>query len=101
VMGFTELAVGSVWNTMPCHTHERRSEVYCYFDIPEGNAVLHMMGEPTQTRPLWIGKHGVALSPTWSIHSGVGTANYRFVWAMGGENQRFDDMDKVTIGALR
>jgi len=101
VMGFTELAAGSVWNTMPCHTHERRTEVYCYFDVPGGHAVLHMMGEPQQTRPLWIGDRQVALSPAWSIHSGAGTTNYRFVWAMGGENQRFGDMDRVAIGALR
>lgn len=101
VMGFTELAVGSVWNTMPCHTHDRRSELYCYFDIPEGHAVLHMMGEPQESRPLWINNREVALSPTWSIHCGAGTANYRFVWAMGGENQRFDDMDKVAITDIR
>jgi 4-deoxy-L-threo-5-hexosulose-uronate ketol-isomerase len=101
VMGFTELAPGSVWNTMPCHTHERRTEIYCYFDIPAGHAVLHIMGAPQETRPLWIGNRQAALSPAWSVHSGAGTANYRFVWAMGGENQRFDDMDKVAIPHLR
>lgn len=101
VMGFTELAVGSVWNTMPCHTHERRTEIYCYFDVPDDHAVLHLAGEPQQTRSLWVHNRQIALSPSWSIHSGVGTANYRFVWAMGGENQRFDDMDKVAITDLR
>ncbi len=101
VMGFTELAPGSVWNTMPSHTHDRRSEVYCYFDIPANHAVLHMMGEPSETRPLWVNNRQVILSPSWSIHSGVGTNAYRFVWAMGGENQRFDDMDKIAIPDLR
>lgn len=101
VMGYTELAPGSIWNTMPSHTHTRRSEVYTYFDIPPGHAVLHLMGEPQQTRPLWMGNHDVALSPAWSIHSGAGTNAYRFVWAMGGENQRFDDMDKIDITTLR
>jgi 4-deoxy-L-threo-5-hexosulose-uronate ketol-isomerase len=101
VMGFTELAPGSVWNTMPSHTHERRSEVYCYFDVPTGHSVLHLMGTPQETRPLWLGNLQVALSPSWSIHSGAGTNAYRFVWAMGGENQRFDDMDKFPITDLR
>jgi len=101
VMGFTELAPGSIWNTMPSHTHDRRSEVYLYFDVPAGHAVLHMMGEPTETRPLWTGNRQVVLSPSWSIHSGAGTNAYRFCWAMGGENQRFDDMDKVAMTELR
>lgn len=101
VMGFTELAVGSVWNTMPGHTHDRRTEIYCYFDVPAGHAVLHLLGEPQQTRALWVQDRQVALSPSWSVHSGAGTAHYRFVWAMGGENQRFDDMDKVAITDLR
>lgn len=101
VMGFTELAVGSVWNTMPCHTHDRRTEIYCYFDVPKDQAVLHLLGDPQQTRALWVHDRQVALSPSWSIHSGAGTSNYRFVWAMGGENQRFDDMDKVAITDLR
>lgn len=101
VMGFTELAPGSIWNTMPSHTHDRRSEVYCYFDIPKGHAVLHMMGQPTETRPLWVNNKDVILSPSWSIHSGAGTNAYRFCWAMGGENQRFDDMDKIEIPDLR
>lgn len=101
VMGFTELAPGSVWNTMPSHTHDRRTEVYCYFDVPAGHAVLHLLGEPTETRALWVGNRQVALSPSWSIHSGAGTNAYRFVWAMGGENQRFDDMDKFAITDFR
>jgi 4-deoxy-L-threo-5-hexosulose-uronate ketol-isomerase len=101
VMGYTELAEGSVWNTMPPHTHLRRTEIYCYFDVPAGHAVLHAMGEPQNTRSLWIANREVALSPAWSIHCGAGTASYRFVWAMGGENQRFDDMDRVAISELR
>lgn len=101
VMGFTALAPGSVWNTMPSHTHERRSELYCYFDLPPGHAVVHLMGAPQETRPLWLGNLQVALSPSWSIHSGAGTNHYRFVWAMGGENQRFDDMDKIAVADLR
>jgi len=101
VMGYTELKAGSIWNTMPAHTHSRRSEIYTYFDIPAGHAVLHLMGEPHETRPLWVTDRGVVLSPPWSIHSGAGTRAYRFVWAMGGENQRFDDMDRVAITALR
>jgi len=101
VMGYTEVAVGSVWNTMPPHTHLRRSEAYCYFDVPADHAVLHLMGEPSETRPLWVGNRQVVLSPAWSIHCGAGTTNYRFVWAMGGENQSFDDMDRVPISTLR
>lgn len=101
VMGFTEFKAGSIWNTMPAHTHLRRSEVYCYFDVPEGQAVLHMMGEPQETRPLWVADKQAVLSPAWSIHCGCGTAAYRFVWAMGGENQDFTDMDKVDIATLR
>ncbi len=101
VMGYTELSPGSNWNTMPPHTHLRRSEVYCYFDVPEGHQVLHMMGEPQETRPLWVSNRQAVLSPAWSIHCGCGTAAYRFVWAMGGENQTFTDMDGEEIGALR
>jgi len=101
VMGYTEFKPGSIWNTMPSHTHLRRSEVYCYFDVPAGHAVLHMMGEPTETRPLWVHDRQAILSPAWSIHSGVGTSAYRFVWAMGGENQAFTDMDKINISDLR
>ena len=101
VMGFTEFKPGSIWNTMPAHTHLRRSEVYCYFDVPAGHAVLHMMGEPGETRPLWVHDRQAVLSPAWSIHCGAGTAAYRFCWAMGGENQAFTDMDKVDIRDLR
>ncbi len=101
VMGFTEFAPGSIWNTMPCHTHLRRSEVYCYFDVPDGHRVLHMMGEPQETRPLWVADRQAVLSPAWSVHTGCGTASYRFVWAMGGENQAFTDMDAVKIPDLR
>lgn len=101
VMGFTELKPGSVWNTMPPHTHTRRSEVYLYFGIPEGNAVFHFMGDPQQTRHLCVAGGQAVLSPAWSVHSGCGTANYTFVWAMGGENQRFDDMDPAPIPDLR
>lgn len=101
VMGYTEFKPGSIWNTMPAHTHLRRSEVYCYFDVPAGHAVLHVMGEPDETRPLWVGDKQAVLSPAWSIHCGCGTSAYRFVWAMGGENQAFADMDKIAISDLR
>jgi 4-deoxy-L-threo-5-hexosulose-uronate ketol-isomerase len=101
VLGFTEFKPGSIWNTMPCHTHDRRSEVYCYFDVPAAHRVLHLMGEPQQTRPLWVADRQAVLSPPWSIHCGCGTASYRFVWAMGGENQAFTDMDRVEIAELR
>lgn len=100
VMGVTQLTSGSVWNTMPPHTHLRRSEVYLYFDIRPGNAVFHFMGEPTETRHLVVRQAEAVLSPPWSIHSGVGTASYSFVWGMGGENQEFADMDRAEIGGL-
>lgn len=101
VMGFTELQQGSVWNTMPSHTHDRRTEIYCYFDIAAGHRVAHFMGEPSETRVLWLGEKEIALSPSWSIHSGAGTGKYSFIWGMGGENQRFDDMDPVAFGDLK
>lgn len=101
VMGMTELASGSVWNTMPPHTHNRRSEVYLYFDMSADHRVAHFMGEPTDTRVLWMADGEVALSPPWSVHCGAGTSRYCFVWGMGGENQRFDDMDKAAIASLR
>lgn len=101
VLGFTELAPGSVWNTMPAHTHERRTEIYTYFDIPEGHRVLHMMGVPDETRALWVHDRSSVLSPAWSIHCGAGTVAYRFIWGMGGENQAFADMDGVPIDSLR
>ena len=100
VMGFTVLKTGSVWNTMPAHTHTRRSEVYMYFDVPADNAVFHFMGDPQETRHLCVHNHQAVLSPAWSIHSGCGTADYTFIWAMGGENQRFDDMDPAPIPSL-
>lgn len=101
VMGFTELMEGSIWNTMPPHTHERRSEVYLYFNVPDDAAVFHFMGEPEQTRHLIVHDRDVVLSPPWSIHSGAGTSAYSFVWAMGGENQDFNDMDAVAIPDLK
>jgi 4-deoxy-L-threo-5-hexosulose-uronate ketol-isomerase len=99
-MGLTELEEGSVWNTMPVHTHQRRSEIYLYFKIHEDAMVLHLLGEPTETKHLMVRNGQAVISPSWSIHSGVGTRNYSFIWAMGGENQEFDDMDWVPMGAL-
>lgn len=101
VMGFTELAAGSVWNTMPPHTHARRMEVYLYFDLPKDGRVFHLMGRPDETRHIVVADGQVILSPSWSIHSGVGTGAYTFCWGMGGENQAFDDMDGLSIGDLK
>lgn len=101
VMGFTELNGGSVWNTFPPHTHDRRTEVYCYFDLPKDGMVFHMLGEPGETRHVVVREKQVVLSPEWSIHSGVCNGSYKFVWGMGGENQVFDDMDKVAAGSIR
>lgn len=100
-MGMTALEPGSNWNTMPSHTHERRMEIYTYFEVPEGQAVFHMMGQPTETRHLVMNNFDAVISPSWSIHSGVGTSNYTFIWAMGGENQEFDDMDNIATPDLR
>ena len=101
VMGFTALEPGSVWNTMPCHTHERRTEVYMYFGLDEASRVFHMMGPGDETRHIVVGNEQAVISPMWSIHSGCGTKAYTFCWAMGGENQRFDDMDHIQIGDLK
>lgn len=100
-MGMTCLEPGSVWNTMPCHTHERRMEIYTYFNIPEGNVVFHMMGEGDQTRHVVMQNEQAVINPSWSIHSGCGTSNYTFIWAMGGENQAFDDMDNIATTDLK
>ncbi len=100
-MGLTQLAPGSVWNTMPSHTHERRMEVYTYFEIPEDQVVFHMMGRPDETRHLVMRNFDAVISPSWSVHSGCGTANYTFIWAMCGENQAFDDMDNLKPGDMR
>lgn len=100
VMGYTELAEGSVWNTFPPHTHSRRTEVYFYFNLGE-RVLAHFMGEPSATRHLFIQNEQAVLSPSWSIHAGCGQGNYKFIWGMAGENQRFDDMDAVKPGDLR
>ncbi len=101
VMGLTELEPGCVWNTMPCHTHDRRMEVYFYLDIPEDAVVFHLFGEPSQTRHIVVRNEQAVVSPSWSIHSGVGTASYSFIWAMVGENQTFTDMDQVAMSDLK
>ncbi len=101
LMGMTQLEPGSLWNTMPCHTHDRRMEVYFYFDMNENAVVFHMRGEPSETRHLVVRNEQAVISPSWSIHSGVGTQAYTFIWGMVGENQVFKDMDHVPMSALR
>ena len=100
VMGMTQLMPGSVWNTMPCHTHDRRMEVYLYFEMDEDALVMHYMGEPEETRHIIMRNEEAVISPSWSIHSGCGTKAYTFIWGMAGENQAFDDMDSVTMKEL-
>lgn len=100
-MGLTELKPGSVWNTMPAHTHDRRVEAYFYFNVPEGNAICHLMGEPRQERLVWLHNEQAIMAPEWSIHAAAGTSNYMFIWGMGGENLDYGDMDKVSYTDMR
>ena len=100
-MGLTELQEGSVWNTMPQHTHNRRMEAYFYFNVPEGQAICHQMGRPDEQRLVWLHNEQAITSPEWSVHSAAGTSNYMFIWGMGGENLNYGDMDKIPVGEMR
>lgn len=101
VMGLTILHNGSIWNTMPPHVHDRRAEIYLYFDVNEHHGVMHFMGKPDETRHMWVRNHQAIISPPWSIHSGAGSASYSFIWGMGGENKDYTDMDFVDLNDLR
>lgn len=99
-MGITELKPGSVWNTMPAHTHLRRMEAYLYYKVPEGQKILHVMGEPQETRPIWMNNEQAVIAPQWSIHCAAGTSNYTFIWGMAGENLVYTDMQVAPIPSL-
>jgi len=101
VMGMTALEPNSMWNTMPCHTHDRRMEVYFYFDLPGDALVFHLIGEPQETRHIVVRNEQAVISPSWSLHSGVGTSHYTFIWGMAGENQTFTDMDEIPMSKLK